>query len=164
MAEDPSVVYATVGVEQAIRLLKVSTFSENIQVEGSCGPEGTIALGESYLAQWKRDATPYTRLSALPLFRWAQAKIGLRQFLHERKVPDVTDALCECGNGNQTVRHVLLACLRFNRLRIESWEDSDGKRERLDLKEILNTPKLAKIKDQWPDCWSYRCQLRQQKI
>ncbi|EDN05278.1 predicted protein [Histoplasma mississippiense (nom. inval.)] len=71
-------------------------------------------------------------------------KIGLRQFLYERKVPDITDTLCECGNGNQTVRHVLLACPRFNSLRAATWKDGDGRRERLDLREILTKPKLAK--------------------
>ncbi|EDN09159.1 predicted protein [Histoplasma mississippiense (nom. inval.)] len=71
-------------------------------------------------------------------------KIGLRQFLYERKVPEITDTLCECGGGNQTVRHVLLACPRFNNLRTETWENGEGRGERLDLKEILTTPKLAK--------------------
>ncbi|EDN02399.1 predicted protein [Histoplasma mississippiense (nom. inval.)] len=70
-------------------------------------------------------------------------KIGLREFLYIRKVPEITDTLCECGN-NQTVRHVLLACPKFNNLRAETWEDTEGRRERLDLKEILTTPKLAK--------------------
>ncbi|EDN04466.1 predicted protein [Histoplasma mississippiense (nom. inval.)] len=71
-------------------------------------------------------------------------KIGLRQFLYERKVPEITDTLCECGGGNQTVRHVLLACPRFNNLRAETWENGEGRRDRFDLKEILTTPKLAK--------------------
>jgi hypothetical protein len=35
------------------------------------------------------------------------AKIGLRQFLFLRKVPDVDDDKCECRRGSQTVRHVL---------------------------------------------------------
>jgi hypothetical protein len=38
----------------------------------------------------------------------------------------------------------LLACPRFNDLRRKIWEREDGRRERTDLKEILNTPKLAK--------------------
>jgi hypothetical protein len=71
-------------------------------------------------------------------------KIGLKQFLFGRKVPEVTDTTCECGHGSQTVRHVLLACPRFNDLRRKTWEREDGRRERMDLKEILNKPKLAK--------------------
>lgn len=39
---------------------------------------------------------------------------------------------------------MLWACPRFNDLRAEIWENSDGRRERLDLKEILTTPKLAR--------------------
>jgi hypothetical protein len=71
-------------------------------------------------------------------------KIGLREFLHGRNVPGITDALCECGRGSQTVRHVILSCPRFNDLRGETWESNDGRRERLDLKEVQTTPKLAK--------------------
>ena len=70
--------------------------------------------------------------------------IGLRQFLFNRNVPDVTGPSCECGTGNQTVRHVLLACPKFADLRKEIWEGDGGRRPRMDLKEILNTPQLAK--------------------
>jgi hypothetical protein len=37
-------------------------------------------------------------------------KIGLRAFLHARKVPGVGDARCSCGEGAQTVKHILLQC------------------------------------------------------
>ena len=60
------------------------------------------------------------------------------------RVPDVTSGDCECGRGNQTVRHVLLACPMFNDLRREVWNKGTTRPARMDLREILNTPKLAR--------------------
>lgn len=40
------------------------------------------------------------------------SKIGLGQFLFERKVSGFSDPECSCKAGNQTVQHVLLACRR----------------------------------------------------
>jgi hypothetical protein len=71
-------------------------------------------------------------------------KIGLKWFLSQWKVPDVTSADCECGRGNQTVRHVLLACPMFNDLRREVWNEGTTRPARMGLREILNTPKLAR--------------------
>ena len=70
-------------------------------------------------------------------------KIGLRQFLFDRKVPDVLDPSCECGRGNQMVQHVLFACENFRDLRRETWEGRN-RRTRMDLREILNTPHKAR--------------------
>ena len=39
---------------------------------------------------------------------------------------------------------MLLVCPMFTDLRKEIWEEGEGTRPRIDLKEILNTPKLAK--------------------
>jgi len=39
-------------------------------------------------------------------------KIGFNQFLHERRVPGVATAACECGRGRMSVKHVLLTCLK----------------------------------------------------
>jgi hypothetical protein len=71
-------------------------------------------------------------------------KIGLRQFLFDRKVPEIPNPQYECGRGNQSVPHILLACEEFKDLRREIWEGSNGRRTRMDLREILNTPNKAK--------------------
>jgi ribonuclease HI len=71
-------------------------------------------------------------------------KIGLRKFLFQRYVPGITDTTCECGRGEQTVQHVLLSCTNFKDLRTEIWKQRDGRRERMDLREILNKPEQAK--------------------
>ena len=42
------------------------------------------------------------------------------------------------------MQHVLLACTKFNDLRREIWERDNGRRERTDLRDILNTPGQAK--------------------
>jgi hypothetical protein len=47
--------------------------------------------------------------------------VGLRQFLHRRRVPGYDNASCECGRGEQTVAHVLLNYLRLIDLRKEMW-------------------------------------------
>ncbi|KAJ3571479.1 hypothetical protein NPX13_g5362 [Xylaria arbuscula] len=44
-------------------------------------------------------------------------KIGLRDFLFKRKVPDITDPKCSCGERRQTVLHVLFQCRQFKDLR-----------------------------------------------
>ncbi len=69
-------------------------------------------------------------------------KIRLREFLFHRKVPGIEDGRCECRQGNQTVKHILLefrllACQRHN-----LWID-EAKRTRkeggrsLDIERIL---------------------------
>jgi hypothetical protein len=39
-------------------------------------------------------------------------KIGLRAFLVERKVPTVPSPQCECGQGRETGKHIILYCLK----------------------------------------------------
>jgi hypothetical protein len=75
-------------------------------------------------------------------------RIGLRHYLFSRRVPDIEDDRCGCGQASQTIPHVLLACRQFAQLREELWveEDQDGRTRRIrsmNLKEILNTPKYA---------------------
>ncbi|RYO78316.1 hypothetical protein DL764_010130 [Monosporascus ibericus] len=67
-------------------------------------------------------------------------KIGLRDFLFNRNVPDIQDPGCHCGEGYQTVAHVLLQCRRFQELR-----DQELGRipERGDLRAVLGKRKLA---------------------
>ena len=44
-------------------------------------------------------------------------KIGLQDFLFNRHAPDIADPRCVCGEGRQTVTHVLLRCRKFRILR-----------------------------------------------
>ena len=44
------------------------------------------------------------------LFQLRTGKIGLRAFLHERRVPDVDDPLCQCRQGPETGFHVVAVC------------------------------------------------------
>jgi ribonuclease HI len=76
-------------------------------------------------------------------------KIGLRQYLHSRHVPDITDGQCGCRRAPQTVAHVLLACRRQAHLRDALWKEEDerGKSRRItstDIRHILNTPAIAR--------------------
>lgn len=45
-------------------------------------------------------------------------KIGLRHFLHQKKVPGIGSGECDCGRGLQTVSHVLYTCSKFDGLRL----------------------------------------------
>ena len=67
-------------------------------------------------------------------------KIGLRDFLYQRGVPDILDPQCVCGEGRQTVIHVLTRCRRFHDLRREELSGIPG---RSDLRAILNERKAA---------------------
>ena len=67
-------------------------------------------------------------------------KIGLRDFLHQRGVPEVTDPYCVCGEGRQTVMHMLMRCRKFRDLRRQELSGIPG---RNDLRAILNERKAA---------------------
>ena len=76
-------------------------------------------------------------------------KIGLRQFLFERKVPGIVDGRCECRQGNQTVEHVLLNCRRYNKERQGFWAEESRKARQeggrnLDIERILTEAPSAK--------------------
>jgi hypothetical protein len=82
------------------------------------------------------------------LVQMRTGRIGLREYLHSRNVPDIEDDRCQCRQAPQTISHVLLACRWYVRLRKNLWVEENGKgRTRrirtTDLKEILNTPKYA---------------------
>lgn len=66
-------------------------------------------------------------------------KARVRQFLFLWRVSEAESAERECGKGNQTVRHVLLACPAFKYNR----EKTLGK-VRMNPREIVNTPRLAR--------------------
>ncbi|WQF90349.1 hypothetical protein CDEST_15363 [Colletotrichum destructivum] len=67
-------------------------------------------------------------------------KIGLKDFLFNRRVPDVTDADCQCREGRQTLSHILLRCRRFRQLRRQELGAIPG---RHNLRVVLNERKTA---------------------
>ena len=74
------------------------------------------------------------------LIQMRTEKIGLRDFLYQRGVPEITDPQCVCGEGRQTVMHVLMRCRRFKDLRRQELSGIPG---RSDLRAILNERKAA---------------------
>jgi hypothetical protein len=91
-------------------------------------------------------------------------KIGLKDFLFRRKVPDVANSRCECGARRQTVAHVLLYCRTHNDLRDQIFGRLPG---RHNLRTILNKPQLAttshqshRIYETDADPWASRDQRR----
>ncbi|KAJ6436838.1 reverse transcriptase [Purpureocillium lavendulum] len=79
------------------------------------------------------------RQSAL-LVQMRTEKIGLNDFLFNRRVPEATDASCPCREGRQTVSHVLLRCRKYRQLRRQELGHLPG---RHDLRGILNERKAA---------------------
>ncbi|CAG8977852.1 hypothetical protein HYALB_00011658 [Hymenoscyphus albidus] len=73
------------------------------------------------------------------LIQMRTEKIGLRDFLWKRKVPGYNDPGCECGEGRQTVEHIVLRCRKFKDLRQREF----GGGRWLDLKAILTESKTA---------------------
>ncbi len=63
-------------------------------------------------------------------------KIGLRKFLHKRKVSGFDTPLCSCGEGDQSVHHVLLVCSRWTQKRWEAF----GCIRHQDLAKLLGEP------------------------
>jgi ribonuclease HI len=74
------------------------------------------------------------------LIQMRTEKIGLRDFLYQRGVPDVTHPRYACGEGRETVMHVLMRCRRFKDLRRQELSGTPG---RSDLRAILNEHKAA---------------------
>jgi ribonuclease HI len=73
------------------------------------------------------------------LIQMRTEKIGLRDHLWKRRVPGLDDPGCDCGEGRQTVSHILLRCRNYRDLRRREF----GIQGRMDLRAILNKPKLA---------------------
>ena len=73
------------------------------------------------------------------LIQMRTEKIGIRDFLWKRKVPGLDDPGCDCGEGRQTVGHVLMRCRKYRNLRRREF----GRGGRIDLRAILNEPKLV---------------------
>jgi ribonuclease HI len=67
-------------------------------------------------------------------------KIGMNDFLFRRRVPSVTDPSCDCGEGRQTVTHVLLQCKKHMALRRQELGHFPG---RLNLRQLLSERSVA---------------------
>ncbi len=65
-------------------------------------------------------------------------KIGLRSYLHSIGAEDSRN--CPCGEGAQSVQHILLCCPEFEELRETMWET----RRETDLKAMIGSSELAK--------------------
>lgn len=72
-------------------------------------------------------------------------KIGLREFLFPRKVPGIEDGRCECRQGNQTVKHILLECRLLARQRLNLWID-EAKRARKEGGRSLDIGRIPCVK------------------
>lgn len=72
-------------------------------------------------------------------------KIGLNDFLYSQMVSGITDPGCECGEGRQTVDHILLQCQEFNELQVRKLGRLQAQG---DLRKILNehVPAIKAIK------------------
>lgn len=73
------------------------------------------------------------------LIQMRTEKIGLRDHLWQRKVPEYNDPTCGCREGKQTVAHVLTRCRQLQDIRRRELSGIG----RLDLRAILNEHKLA---------------------
>lgn len=85
-------------------------------------------------------------LSSL-VIQMRKGKIGLREFLFQRKVPGIEDGRCECRQGNQNVKHILLECRNIARQRRNLWIDEAKKTRKeggqsLDIERILTDGSL----------------------
>jgi hypothetical protein len=66
-------------------------------------------------------------------------KIGLKDKLYRRKVPEFDNPGYDCGKGRQTVSHILLRYRNYRDLRRREF----GIQGQMDLRAILNEPKSA---------------------
>ena len=73
-------------------------------------------------------------------------KIGLKKFLHFRKVPGFDSPECPCRRGMQSAKHVLTECRANARERNRTWEEERRKAAfgRIRWGEMLTQPKFAK--------------------
>ncbi|PQE10705.1 reverse transcriptase protein [Rutstroemia sp. NJR-2017a WRK4] len=69
-------------------------------------------------------------------------RIGLAHFLSTAKVPDFPTKQCECGQGWETPRHVLLHCTFEDSRRVSLGENQDFVR-------LLDTPQGALVASKW---------------
>ncbi len=106
--------------------------------------EGSNAANFRYLApevthQHLRLHRGRTKPHSALLTQLRTGKIGFNQFLHERRIPGVATAACECGRGRMSVKHVLLTCPKW---RVERKEMQRGENT-TDLRKLLGTASAA---------------------
>ena len=49
-------------------------------------------------------------------------RIGLQAYLYTRKVPGIESPDCDCGQGRQTAKHIIMFCPQWNTLRQRIFE------------------------------------------
>ncbi|KAI6789402.1 hypothetical protein KC331_g213 [Hortaea werneckii] len=81
-----------------------------------------------------------TKRQSAILVQLRTEKIGLRDFLFRRKVPNILDPMCTCQEGRQTVRHILLTCRKLRDVRRQELGHLP---EGNDLRAILSKRKVA---------------------
>lgn len=84
-------------------------------------------------------------LSSL-LIQMRTGKIGLRKYLHGRKVPDISTPTCQCGQAPQSMTHVLAHCRKYSQIRRETWKEEEKNHawRSIPVKEMLSSPRYAK--------------------
>ena len=84
-------------------------------------------------------------LSSL-LIQMHNGKIGLRKYLHGRKVPEISTPTCQCGQAPQSVTHVLAHCRKYSQIRRETWKEEEKNHawRSIPVKEMLSSPRYAK--------------------
>jgi len=79
--------------------------------------------------------------------------IGLREFLHWRRVPSEPTPICSCGDEPETVDHVILRCTKYGSrrgaLRQRLIQEGQPLHTRRDLAEASTKPKTAKAIVRW---------------
>ena len=73
-------------------------------------------------------------------------KIGLKKFLHFRKVPGFDSLECPCKQGLQSAKHVLIKCQAHAKERNKTWEEERKKVAfgRISWEEMLTQSKFTK--------------------
>ena len=73
-------------------------------------------------------------------------KIGLKNFLHFRKIPGFDSPNCPCRREMQSAKHVLTECRAHTRKKNKTWEEDRRKAAfgRIGGEEMLTQPKFAK--------------------
>ncbi len=73
-------------------------------------------------------------------------KIGLRKYLHGRKVPEITTPTCQCGQTPQSVTYVLANCRKYSQIRRGTWkkEEKNNAWRSIPVKKNHSSPRYAK--------------------
>ncbi|KID87351.1 Ribonuclease H-like protein, partial [Metarhizium majus ARSEF 297] len=95
-------------------------------------PEPTPRVLQPHKNFSKRQSAIYVQLRT--------EKIGMNDFLFKRRVPEIKDPRCDCGEGRQTVAHILLQCRRHAALRNRELGQFPG---RQNLRVLLSERKVA---------------------